>query len=211
MYVDYGDTKHVQEMLAESKFDDFADVEFVEREYSVLPTVVGDASAEVTGDANAGFVVRPSAGTATVVVEIPDGIDAAKVRVEVAPDVKTVTPNGAAVRVVRGDADITDFLDIPAAAGGVIDLGAATVKPEVEKEALDPAQGAVVDLSASDPQLTTSPTKTGLVYRLKEGATLEAMEANTTGDSTVGDGQPWTPNVTVKGGASGFYSIRVSK
>ena len=175
------------------------------------PSVVGDGGASVTGDAEAGFVVRPSAGTATVVVEIPDGIDAAKVRVEVAPDVKTVTPNGAAVRVVRGDADITDFLDIPAAAGGVIDLGAATVKPEVEKEALDPAQGAVVDLSASDPQLTTSPTKTGLVYRLKEGATLEAMEANTTGDSTVGDGQPWTPNVTVKGGASGFYSIRVSK
>ena len=35
--------------------------------------------------------------------------------------------------------------------------------------------------------------------------------ANTTGDATVGDGQPWTPKVTVKGGASGFYSIRVSK
>lgn len=175
------------------------------------PSVVGDDKASVTGDAEAGFVVRPSAGTATVVVEIPDGIDAAKVRVEVAPDVKTVTPNGAAVRVVRDGADITDFLDILAAVGGVVDLGTATVKPEVVKEALDPAQGAVVDLSASDPQLTTSPTKTGLVYRLKEGATLEAMEANTTGDSTIGDGQPWTPNVTVKGGESGFYSIRVSK
>ena len=37
------------------------------------------------------------------------------------------------------------------------------------------------------------------------------MEANTTGDATVGDGRPWTPKVTVKGGASGFYSIRVSK
>ena len=212
MYVDYGDTKHVQEMLAESKFDDFADVEFVEREYSVLPTVVGDASAEVTGDANAGFVVRPSAGTATVVVEIPDGIDAAKVRVEVSPDVKTVTPNGAAVRVVRGDADITDFLDIPAAVDGVVDLGAATVKPEFANEPLDPSKDAKVNLSVPDaPSLTTAPTRRGLVYQLKEGATLEAMEADADGDQTVGDGQPWTPNVTVKGGASGFYSIRVSK
>lgn len=35
--------------------------------------------------------------------------------------------------------------------------------------------------------------------------------ASVTGDATVGDGRPWTPKVTVKGGASGFYSIRVSK
>lgn len=175
------------------------------------PSVVGDGGASVTGDAETGFVVRPSAGTADVVVEIPNGVDAAKVRIEVAPTVAKVTPNGAAVRVVRDTADITDFLDIPAAVGDVVDLGAATVKEEVVREALDPAQGAVVDLSAPTPQLSTSPTRKGLVYRLKEGATLEAMEANTTGDSTVGDGRPWTPKVTVKGGASGFYTIRVSK
>ena len=176
------------------------------------PTVVGDDGASVTGDAETGFVVKPSAGTAEVAVTIPDGVDAAKVRVEVSPDMKTVTPNGAAVRVVRDGADVTDFLDIPAAAGGVIDLGAATVKPEIANEPLDPAKNAKVDLSAPDsPSLTTAPTRKGLVYRLKEGATLEAMEANATGDSTIGDGRPWTPKVTVKGGASGFYSIHVSK
>ena len=37
------------------------------------------------------------------------------------------------------------------------------------------------------------------------------MEANTKGDKTIGNGQPWTPTIKVKGGASGFYSIRVSK
>ena len=212
MYVDYGDTKRVQKMLTESKFGDFADVEFVEREYSVLPTVVGDDGASVTGDAETGFVVRPSTGTADVVVEIPDGVDTAKVTVAVSPDVKSVAPNGAKVRIVRDAADITDYLDIPVAVNGVIDLGAATVKPEFANESLDTAKGAVVDFSSAEsPALTTAPTRKGLAYRLKEGATLEAMEANATGDSTIGDGQPWTPKVTVKGGASGFYSIRVSK
>lgn len=178
----------------------------------IWPSVIGDESAEVTGDAETGFVVRPSAGTAEVAVEIPDGVDAARVRVEVLPTVKTVTPNGAAVRVVRGEADVTDFLDIPAAVNGVIDLDAATVKPEFAKEPLDTAKGAVVDLSsAGSPSLVTAPTRKGLVYRLKEGETLEAMEANTTGDSTIGDGEPWTPELKVKGGASGFYTIRVSK
>lgn len=178
----------------------------------IWPSVIGDESAEVTGDADAGFAVRPSAGTADVVVEIPDGVDAARVRVEVSPTVKTVTPNGAAVCVVRGEADVTDFLDIPAAVNGVIDLDAATVKPEFAKEPLDTAKGAVVDLSlAGSPSLVTAPTRKGLVYRLKEGETLEAMEANTTGDSTIGDGEPWTPELKVKGGASGFYTIRVSK
>ncbi len=178
---------------------------------SDVPTVVGDPDATVTGDAETGFVVKPSAKNENVVVEIPDGVDAAKVTVVVAPGVKTVTPNGAAVRIMRDDADITSFLDISAAVDGVIDLSAATVKPKIERDALDPAQGARIELSVLNPQLTTAPTCKGLVYRLKEGVTLEAMEANTTGDRTVGDGQPWTPTIKVKGGASGFYSIRVSK
>lgn len=31
------------------------------------------------------------------------------------------------------------------------------------------------------------------------------------GDSTVGDGQPWAPEIKVKGGKSAFYSIGVGK
>ena len=212
--VDFGDSNRIREMLEASGFD-ASSVGFVEKDEepdSENPTIAGDDNATVTGDAEAGFVVRPSAGTADVVVEIPNGVDAAKVQVVLSPDVKTVTPNGAAVRVVRGEADITDFLDIPAAVGGVIDLGAATVKPEFANEPLDPSKDAKVNLSVPDaPSLTTAPTRRGLVYQLKEGATLEAMEADADGDATVGDGQPWTPKVTVKGGASGFYSIRVSK
>ena len=31
------------------------------------------------------------------------------------------------------------------------------------------------------------------------------------GDSKVGNGQPWSPKITVKGGNSAFYSIGVGK
>lgn len=82
------------------------------------------------------------------------------------------------------------------------------VKEAIVKETLDPTKGAVIKLDAADPSLTTPPTKPGLVYTLCEGAQLSNM-AN--GASKVGDGQPWTPAITVKGGKSGFYSIRVTK
>lgn len=31
------------------------------------------------------------------------------------------------------------------------------------------------------------------------------------GDSKVGDGKPWSPKITIKGGNSAFYSIGVGK
>lgn len=175
----------------------------------VEPSILGDAAAVVTGDAESGFTVRPSMETEIVEVVVPDGLDPAKVTVVVAPGVKTVRANGAAVRVVRGDADITDFLDIPAAVDGIVDLGAATVKVEIARAALDVAQGARVELGdPSAPVLTTTPTKRGLIYTLREGTALDTMRD---GDRTVGDGAPWTPAVTVKGGPSGFYSVTVGK
>ena len=91
---------------------------------------------------------------------------------------------------------------------GVIDLAQATVKAEFAEEVLDTKKGAVVELNATSPVLTTANTRPGLVYTLLEGATLETMAP---GASTVGDGQPWTPAISVKGGTSGFYSIDVSK
>ena len=43
---------------------------------------------------------------------------------------------------------------------------------------------------------------------LREGTTLDGMSD---GASKLGDGSPWTPAITVKGDASGFYSIKVTK
>lgn len=178
-------------------------------ENELQPTVVGDEGAVLTGDEEIGFVIRPS-GTKTVVeVEIPIGLDAAKVTVEVTVAVTSLKSNGAKVKIVSGGADITEFLDLPSADGeGVIDLSRAAVRSEIVNEVLDPEKGAVIELTPDSPTLTTVNTRPGLVYTLHEGATLDGM---TSGDSKVGDGEPWTPDITVKGGNSAFYFISVGK
>ena len=175
----------------------------------VQPSVEGDEGATVTGNAETGFVVKPSEGKVVVEVTIPQGVDAAKVTVEVSVKVTSVKPNGAKVKIVSGGADITEFLDMPAADGnGVVDLTRATVKEKIVKEAMDPAKGAKIVLDAANPSLTTPNTRVGLFYQLREGTTLEGM-AN--GDSTIGDGNPWKPEIKVKGGNAAFYSIGVGK
>ena len=90
----------------------------------------------------------------------------------------------------------------------MIDLTKATVKAEIVKEAMDPKKGAKIVLDAANPSLTTPNTRKGLIYQLHEGVTLGGMKD---GDSKVGDGQPWSPKITVKGGNSAFYSIGVGK
>ena len=185
------------------------EVGWVATEVPLSPTVEGDEGATVTGDAETGFVVKPSEGKTTVEVTIPQGVDAAKITVEVSPKVASVKPNGAKVKIVSGGADITGFLNVPAADGsGVIDLTKATVKEEIVKEVMDVEKGAKIVLDAADPKLTTAPTRVGLFYLLREGETLGAMKD---GDSTVGNGEPWSPKITVKGGNSAFYSIGVGK
>ncbi len=147
-----------------------------------------------------------------VIVSIPDGVDAANVTVKVSPETLTVAPNGAAVAVVRGENDITGFLNMPTAIDGVIDLSAATVKEEYVKEPFNVEKGAKIDLSSTTaPSFTTAPTQKGLTYRLKEGKTLKEMRADTDGDSKIGDGAPWTPTISEKGGSSAFYTIEVTK
>ena len=176
---------------------------------TIEPSIEGDEGATVTGDAENGYTITPSANNTAVEVVIPSGVDAAKVTVSVGTGVVTVKPNGANVKVVKGGYDITAFLDVPQAVNGIVAVGSATVKESIAREPLDPAQGAVVDLgNPSAPSLTTPATRLGLTYTLREGASLETM---VNGASKQGDGQPWTPPITVKGGTSGFYTIKVEK
>ena len=176
---------------------------------SDLPTVDGDDGAVVSGDAEIGYTIKPSDGNTNVSVVIPAGVDANMVTIEVSPIVESVRPNGAAVRVVNGGNDITQYLNIPAADGsGVVAVRQATVKEEFVKEAMDTEKGAVIDIVPDSPSLTTPETRPGLTYTLREGTTLQSM---VDGDSKLGDGTKWTPNITVKGGTSAFYTIKVTK
>ena len=173
----------------------------------IAPSLSGDDGATVRGDAEDGWVVVPSANKTDVVVTIPEEIRAEKVTVEVGVDVATVVHNGANVRVVKNGHDITAYLDI-SDNGRVALVATATVKPEIVREPLDPSKGAVIDLDPDSPTLTTSATRPGLTYTLREGVTLKMMSD---GASKVGDGRPWTPPITVKGGPCGFYTIKVEK
>jgi len=177
--------------------------------YQPEPSVPGDPGAVVSGDPESGYVIAPSEGKTSVEVTIPAGVGPEKVTVVLGTAVETVKPNGAMVKIVKGTNDITDYLNVPEAdASGTVDLTKAAVKEEIVKEALDPAKGAEIVLNAEAPSLTTAETKPGLTYTLHEGATPGGMNP---GDSKLGDGKPWTPNITIKGGASGFYSIGVTR
>lgn len=104
--------------------------------------------------------------------------------------------------------DITEFLDIPTAVEGVINLNDATVKDAIIEEVLDPEKGAELELTPDDPLIKTAQTRPGLTYTFYEGTTLQNMAQKAT---KVGDGSAWTPAITVKGGTSGFYSVHVTK
>lgn len=179
------------------------------------PHIAGDNGADVIGDAESGFVVKPGDGNRVVEVTVPEGVDAAKVTVEVSPETVSVKPNGATVKIVREANgvrhDITGFLDLPAAVDGVVNVGEATVKEEYAKEPLDVAKGAVVTLGVEEPTIRTAPTRAGLTYKFYEGTTLEGLLDGEPAKTKVGDGAPWEPEIMVKGGRSGFYSIIVEK
>ena len=104
-------------------------------------------------------------------------------------------PNGAKVRVVSGGADITEYLNVPAADGnGVVNLAKATVEEEIVREAMDTEKGAEIKLNAANPTLTTQNTRIGLFYTFSEGRTLGGMERSA---SKTGDGKPWSPEIKV--------------
>ena len=170
--------------------------------------IEGDASASVTGNDTDGYVIRPSAGMSEVVVVMPEDFDPTKVTVEVDPEVTSLFANGATIRIVNGSHDITAFLNLPAQdSSGRVNPSLAEVKQSIADESLNPQFGAFFWMEGNEPMLRTSPTKPGLIYILKEGPTLDTIAD---GDSTQGDGLPWTPNITVKNGSSGFYRIKVS-
>ena len=175
------------------------------------PYIANDDGSTLSGDEDSGWTLSPSAGASDIVVYIPTGVAPASVTVRAPVDSATVTPNGANVRVVRGESDITDYLDIPAAVDGVVSIAGAAVKDEFVKEPLDPEKGAVIELSTESVRLVTAPTRAGLVYQLKEGETLGEMFDCEDGDSKIGDGGAWEPTITVSGGESGFYTISVGK
>ncbi len=172
------------------------------------PVVENDPDATVNGNLLDVIVIVPGDGMTNVVISLPEGVPPYKVTVQISSDVASVSPGGSSIRVVNGGADITSYLDIPDEVDGVVDMRQAKVKEELVSEIIDEEAGAVIKLNADNPEITTAPTRVGLTYVFCEGTSVDNMIQTS---QKTGDGTPWSPSVTVKGGSSGFYSIGVVK
>lgn len=176
---------------------------------SVPPSIEGDDGATVEGDADSGYTITPGGENKAVVVTIPEGVSADKVTVQVTANVEKVKPNGAAIQVMSGGHDVSDYVQLPVAdLEGFVDLKEAVVKPEVV-EALLTEDDAEVSIGGDEPHIRTAETKPGLTYHFREGASLEAMRADDP-LSKPGDGQAWEPTITVKDPDSAFYELKIT-
>ena len=173
------------------------------------PSILGDRDADIEKLDDGTFSIMPSAGITNLCVNVPEGVDATKVTVGVDTSVKSFSLGGANARIISGGHDITPYLTLPSAdSEGRVLMDQVVVKQDIANESLDVAKGAVFDMNPESPALITAETKPGLTYTLREGVTLDDMKD---GDTKVGDGTKWVPNITVRGGASGFYTIKVEK
>ena len=172
------------------------------------PSIEGDPDAEISGNAESGYTVKPSEGKTEVEVTIPADVEPEQVVVEVSRSVERVKPNGAQIKLVHQGEDLTPYVKFPEPdEDGYVAMDEAEVQESVVEELLDANQGAQVNLDPASPTLTTPATKPGLKYTLVKGSALGAM---TPGESKTGDGTPWSPDLAIPGEKkSGFWRIRV--
>ena len=120
--------------------------------------------------------------------------------------IKTINRDGD-----KREIDISDLIDVPLTADGGLDLSKAEVRSEIVSEVLDAEKDAVVDINPQNPRIETAKTREGLTYEFYEAKSLDALNSARPSESKLGDGTKWTPNITVKGGTSAFYTIKVTK
>ena len=189
------------------------------------PVVEGDDGAVVEGDADSGYTIKPGAGNKTVVVSVPDGVDAGKVTVEVSAEVETVAmPEGANIKVVSGGYDITEYISIPAPDSlGMVGIGAAGLDPVkvfAEKYAGDNEESieSVLDAARSGDstaQATIKSAKPGLYYSMQASSDVSFPDdgaKTNTGAAALAESDTVTISKPIKpAGNAVFYRIRVSK
>lgn len=192
-----------------------------------LPTIEGDENAIVEGDEDSGYTIIPSEDNKVIVITIPKGVEPEKVTVEVRPDVETVRPNGATIRIVNSGKDITSYISessLEPDSSGVVNLAAA----KLDKEAVfaettegdnQKSEEAVLTAAMSDDmsaEATVESAKPGLYYSMEASSELgfpDDAEKTKSGmpklatDTTVTIAKPNERPV----GNAVFYRIKVSK
>ena len=174
----------------------------------VQPLVVSDSGCGMLLIGTDGYRITPDKACTSVKVLLPKALSPEKVTVEVTTKVRSLYTGGAKVEVLHKDHDIAPYIDLSNLnEGGVIDLTKVTVKESVVKGVLK-GEAAIINLSTAYPLIRTAPTIPGLTYTFSEGQTLDALR-KATPKTKDGDGNPWEPTITVKGGNSAFYAIGV--
>lgn len=145
------------------------------------------------------FIITADLASETV-VKVPEGADETLIKVRI---VRIVTIAGR--RVKR---DITDYLEIPKAANGIIDLTKIQVKAMYASEVFNVERGAKLVLDKDRIYIETANTREGLIYDFYEANDLNSL-MNTVKDSKVGDGTPFIPKVSSDSANSRFFAIKV--
>lgn len=145
------------------------------------------------------FIITADLASETV-VKVPEGADETLIKVRI---VRIVTIAGR--RVKR---DITDYLEIPKAANGIIDLTKIQVKAMYASEVFNVERGAKLVLDKDRIYIETANTREGLIYDFYEANDLNSL-MNTVKESKVGDGTPFIPKVSSDSANSRFFAIKV--
>ena len=164
---------------------------------------VSAAVLDLANRINWGFAIVKVDVSANGIVKIPyDGDDwKSKVRL-----IKRVRAGG-----IEREVDLTNLLTVPFADKGQLDLSKAEVNSEIVAEVLDSNKGAIVDFSSRIPKIKTANTRDGLTYEFYDAESLDALKTALPKEVIIGDGHPFTPNISSKTGTCRFFRVKVSK
>ena len=175
------------------------DYKIYDADTSILDAIVDVDNKRGESRLSDDFVITADLASETV-VKVPEGVDEALVKVKI---VRIVTVAGS--RVKR---DITDFLEIPKAANGIIDLTKIHVKAMYASEVFNVERGAKLVLEKDRIYIETATTREGLIYDFYEANDLKSL-MNSVKESKVGDGTPFIPKVSSDSANSRFFAIKV--
>jgi len=162
-----------------------------------------DTVLDLANKINWGFAIVKVDVSADGIVKIPYDGDDWKTKVRL---IKRVRVGG-----IEREVDLTNLLTVPLAGKGELDMARAEVNSEIVAEVFDSKKGAVVDFSSRIPKIKTANTHEGLTYEFYDVESLDALRTASPKEVMVGDGQPFTPNISTKTGTSRFFRVKVSK
>lgn len=175
------------------------DYKIYDADASVLDAIVDVDNRRGESRLSDDFIITADLASETV-VKVPEGADETLIKIRI---VRIVTIAGS--RVKR---DITDYLEIPKAANGIIDLTKIQVKAMYASEVFNVDRGAKLVLDKDRIYIETANTREGLIYDFYEANDLNGL-MNTVKESKVGDGAPFIPKVSSDSANSRFFAIKV--